>query len=238
MYDRGNIMTEEERQSIINWVCSNFYDQRISNDVRKLEYTFSIYDKTTPMAVWRIKNRIIHKEKLYHYIHEPIGRDVMLIHLQHGNTRPHKDSNLNRFKHIRFNVGIMIPPTSAETMYADKTVDIKEGHYVMCRSGLDLHQVNKNTSATPRIIISYGFLIPEEHIEDHTIKNNTPNNWVELKNNVYYNKTDKLIDNMPSPVSLLNFHSMFCIQYGLRWWSHGMATKKTLRFYLEHGNKA
>jgi hypothetical protein len=103
---------------------------------------------------------------------------------------------------------------------------------------LDLHQVNKNRSATPRIIISYGFLIPEEHIEDHTIKNNTPNNWVELKNNVYYNKTDKLIDNMPSPVSLLNFHSMFCIQYGLRWWSHGMATKKTLRFYLENGNKA
>ena len=241
MYDRGKIMTEEERKSIIDWVCSNFYDQLISNDVRKLEYTFSIYDKTTPIAIWRIKNRIIYNEKLYHYINEPIGGDVLLIHLERGFTIPHTDSNLGRFKHIRFNVGIMIPSVGAQTTYDEKHVDIKEGHYVMCRSGLDLHHVGKNTSSTPRIIISYGFLIPEEDIHEHTIKNNNPviDNWIELDNSIYYNKKDRLMNNMPSALSLLNLQSQFCMyeKYGLTWWTYGKSSKETLRSYLEHGGK-
>jgi hypothetical protein len=240
MKNRGQIMTEEERNDIINWVCSNFFNQKMSSEFRKLQYTFSLYDTSVPIAIWRIKNRIIYRENLYNYMTEPIGSDVLVIHLKGGGTRPHRDSNLGEFKHIRFNVGIQIPESSSVAVYDGYIADIREGQYVMCRSGLDVHGVDENTSDIPRIIISFGFLIPEANITKTSIIGDiSTKSRVKRSANIFFNKNKINTDFWPTPFSVLSFISYFCKipGYGLHWWKTGNADVETLREYIEHGSK-
>lgn len=235
-------MTEEERQEIITWICENFFQLLISNDVHKLDHIFSIYDKTVPMAVWRIKNRIIHKEKLQKYMSEHIGQDMLLLHIQGGNTKKHKDSNIDNHYHIRYNVGVNIPQKTAKAVYNAEEVDLKTGNYVMCRSGLDFHLVEENTDPFPRIVISYGFYIPKANLTGHTVINDiSTSDSIPLKRDVYFYRKEKRTDEWPSPISILNTHLFFVFNntsyYGLKWWSKGERSVETLRDYVERGKR-
>ena len=233
-------MTEEERQEIITWICENFFQLIVSNDTLKLDYIFSIYDKTLPMAIWRIKNRLIHKEKLQNYMCEQIGQDMLIMHIQGGYTRKHMDTNIDNHYHIRYNVGVNIPQKTAKAVYDAKEVDLKTGHYVMCRSGIDFHLVEENTDPFPRIVISYGFYIPKANLKDHTIINNISNNdSITLKRDVYLYRKEKTVDEWPSAFSIMNTHIFFIFHntmyYGFKWWTEGLRNVETLRDYVERG---
>ena len=215
MYDRGVIMTEEERYTIIDWVSKNYFSMRVLPFTR-LEYDINIEDNTLPISIFRIKNRILHKEKLHTYITEPISRDIILVQPQNGITPPHRDSSLGDYIHIRYNVFVLIPEGTSKTVYGGKEIDTVEGHYAMCRSGLDYHSIGQNGSEIPRISLSFGFLVPKYDLHDYEIKNNPPK--VVFKKGIYYTVGKVYGSAWPSALSTMNFISQFTRRLGLQWW--------------------
>jgi hypothetical protein len=160
MYDRGRIMTEEERHEIIEFVCAIFFETRSRPDKLVLSYDLTPLDKSIPISIWRIKKRIVERENLYPYSIEPIFRDFIGIILTGGSIGKHTDKNIGEFVHTRFNVFIELPNGHVKTYYGNKEVDSKKGHYTMCRSGMDMHYTDTNIHYLPRITLSFGFLIP------------------------------------------------------------------------------
>jgi len=161
MYDRGVIMTEEERLEILNWFCENYFKMNIMLFGR-VDYTLKSFDKSVPNAIWRIKKRIVEREGLQQYIQEPVFKDFLAAIMPGGRIHPHVDLNVGEFIHSRFNVFIQLPSNDLNTFYAGKIIDSKEGHYTLCRSGLDYHWTNVLNENRPRVSLSFGFLIPKD----------------------------------------------------------------------------
>jgi len=174
MYDRGEIMTEEEQKEIIDWACANFFGFSMIFSFNKggvIDHNLSPLNKSIPASIWRVKKRIIEREGLQEYIQEPTLKDVLAILLPGGHIPYHRDPNIDNFVHTRFNVFVKLPKRHVKTFYGNDTVDCRERHYTMCRSGLDLHGSEINMEETPRISISFGYLIPREIVD---IKYNDP----------------------------------------------------------------
>ena len=182
MYDRGQIMTEEERLQVLNWVCANFY----SSYPHRPDFTFTeipLYetDDKLPPILWTIRNRILEIEGLkeysesysekfflkYHSDLIGVTRDKISI-IHPGKTwskiYPHIDVNQPDRIHTRFNVFVQVP-TSGETYYAGDRVEVKQGGYVICRSGMDRHWTDP-MEGQPRITISFGFQLPLDKLDE------------------------------------------------------------------------
>ena len=167
MHDRGEVMTEDERLELVNWVCANFYNlYEVSKQTpRLIDYRLSPLDKNIPIVVWKIKKRIIDREGLKNYIKEPFLEDILTLILPGGGLHNHRDPNLGNFIHTRFNVFIQLPKKNMKVYYAHDTIDAKERHYTMCRSGLDTHGINLIKENKARITLSFGYLIPRERVD-------------------------------------------------------------------------
>ena len=158
MHDRGRIMTEAERLECINWACGLFF-RMIYLGNRRLEYRLSALDAEVPAPIWRIRRRLVEAERLGGFIREPIFRDILYIIMPKGFIHRHSDPNMGEYIHTRFNVFLQVPAEGAKTYYGGELVDAKEGHYTMCRSGLDQHWSDP-VEGVPRITLSFGFLVP------------------------------------------------------------------------------
>lgn len=172
MRDRGRIMTEAERLEIIDWICSEFFSMIIISpsviDGRKpgrVRKQLSPLDPDVPAAIWRIRQRIVEKEELRPYMKEPVMQDLISIMLPGGKIYPHVDHNIGEYIHSRFNVFVQLPQGQASTYYGGKRIEAVEGHYTLCRSGLDTHWSDVLRSPVPRINLSFGFLIPREVLD-------------------------------------------------------------------------
>ena len=55
-----------------------------------------------------------------------------------------------------------------DTYYDDNLVTTIEGSYVLSRSGIDSHWSEVNTSDTPRISLSFGYLVTAEKLDELT----------------------------------------------------------------------
>ena len=163
MYNRGLIISEEERQDILNWICTNYY--RIRKLRGKRMYEMTPGDTFIPKLLWDIRDRITEKEGLHAYRREEKIHDLLTIILPGGELTGHTDDNTEDLIHIRFNLYILIPPYSCQTFYAGHLVDTPEKTYAICRSGIDIHWITKNLSSVPRIGISYGYLIPKTVVD-------------------------------------------------------------------------
>jgi len=233
MYERGEIMTEHERLDILQWVCDNFFENDIVRGYTKLKYSLSVFNKTIPTAIWRIKNRIMHEENVRDYMPMPIFTDLILINTTGGSTPAHMDPNIEGYTQIRYNVGILMPKTGSKTVYNGRAVNIKNRHYALCRSGIDIHSVDINTSDHPRIMLSYSFCVPSSNVKDDIILASPKDNIVKI-GNVYYNR-DPLNTNLwPSPITTLNFIVSKAYIYGLNWWvTNRLGNDMTVREYID-----
>jgi hypothetical protein len=162
MKNRGVIMSEEERISVLNWVKDTvgvgLRDKRIHIDLDES-------DATIPQAIWDIKQRIVERENLHGYEKEPVYKDFLAIVLPGGMFIPHTDPNKGECIHTRFNVFFQLPEKGGRVYYSGKLIESKEGCYVMCRSGLDIHWGDKNKDTKGRVSISFGFLIPRTNVD-------------------------------------------------------------------------
>ena len=136
-----------------------------------------------PKCVWDIKNDIIQKENLYNYEQEPTLKDSVGYMINGGDLHLHTDPNpcdkyynydINNFTnkiinendlvHVRFNVYVQIPHSGGLPIYRNILCSLKERTYICCLSGIDAHYTNKVVGDRERIVISFGFLIPKNHI--------------------------------------------------------------------------
>ena len=156
-------MNEEERKEIIQFIYTKEF---ICNSLTfsRGDYTIHLDDKKLPIAIWKIKQRLLDKEDLYGYRTDTNFFDIITIIFPGGMIGKHKDPNgLDFTIHTRFNVFLQLPDTS-NTFYGGDIVEAKERHYVMCRSGIDEHWSTINNSNIPRIALSYGFMLPMEKV--------------------------------------------------------------------------
>ena len=156
-------MTEEERLTILKWIENKSGLTPIIK--KKFTFIMNITDNTVPIAVWRIKKRLIEREGLHEYRQDHAFGDIVLVIANGGILHPHTDPSglIDNAIHCRFNVFVQVPET-LDTYYAGYLVEAKNRHYVMCRSGIDTHWSSLNTSEN-RISLSYGYLIPQNKLD-------------------------------------------------------------------------
>lgn len=180
MYDRGEIMTEEEQLYLINFTCTNYF-RFIEQRENFMECTLYKDNPQVPPVIWDIRDRIIKREGIeeyensynenfylkFHNTLQSVTRDKLFI-LTHGDDNGgrlliHIDINQPCRIHSRFNVFISIPENDSKTHYDGHIVECKERGYVLCRSGMDWHYTDpiKNSNKA-RIVISFGFQLPLE----------------------------------------------------------------------------
>jgi hypothetical protein len=152
--NRGQIISEEERIEILNWVLQNKskftelsnsrLNKRVTDDDHQL--------------ISEIKKRIIDKERLQGFPLEPKLGDFIGIVEPGGKIPYHKDPNNGCLIHVRFNVFIQLPKKGCMTYYNYIPIQAQEGCYVKSLSGKDVHFSDVNEDTIPRIALSYGFL--------------------------------------------------------------------------------
>ena len=180
MYNRGNIMTEEERLEILKWAHSFIPKRNTFNNSSKLRLIsnkrgdINILDiakdpaVTVPPAIFEIKKRLEKREQLNNFEKESHFGHFMSIVFKGGYIHKHTDPNddTNKLFHVRFNVFISVPKKGGTTYYAGNIVDAIEGSYVLSRSGIDYHWSDINEDEKPRIALSFGYCLPSWKVND------------------------------------------------------------------------
>ena len=158
MGDRGPIMTEAERKTLVEWAYTMFpHATALSN--KRSEYKLFPSDTKISEIIWKVKRRIVDREGLRLSRQEPIYKDFLGIVHRGGKIHKHTDPNDEPLYHSRFNV-ILQHAGSGDTYYSDKPLRVKEGSYVFCRSGLEQHWSDENNSDKERLSLSFGYMLP------------------------------------------------------------------------------
>ena len=166
-------MTEEERVSILEWLKVVETKRglfKIPNN--RGEYTLFLDDPDVPIAVWKIKRRLIEREGLYESRQDPLygtnnnrANDFVTFIYNNGILHPHTDLNgIDGTIHCRFNVFLQVS-SGCETYYGGYLIEEKNRGYVMCRSGADTHWTTLNTGDS-RIALSFGYLLSRAKMDE------------------------------------------------------------------------
>lgn len=157
MYEQ--IVTQNEQQSIILWANENYTRFKKNGPSRHFIQLDLLQD--VPVCIWDIKNRIVQKHELQNAKQEPIFRDYIGYITNGGKIHPHKDPNDGNLIHTRYNVIIQLPEKGGRPIYDNTTFDIQERAYIICHAGKYIHHCEKVHGDRARIVLSFGFLIPE-----------------------------------------------------------------------------
>lgn len=172
MYNRGRIMTEEECCELNTWATELYTNNQLDPISQgKFDLKISHTDKTVIPLVFEIKKRIEETELLGSYKSETFVNDFLEVVPINGCIQKHTDPNdfQNNLFHVRFNVFISIPPNDIGTTYYNGVIiESIKCCYVLCRSGIDTHWSDVNTSDIPRISLSFGYLLPAEKVDELT----------------------------------------------------------------------
>lgn len=164
------IMSVEEQAIIVEWANTHYkyFKRNGPNTYMQLLHLFD----DTPACVWDIKRRIFDKEQLHGYAQEPIYKDS-IGYMMHGDAlHPHTDPNPDPdcseppLFHTRFNVYVQLPEKGGYPIYANLPCPLKERTYICCRAGVDMHWSAKVEGPRPRIVMSFGVLVPFKRIEN------------------------------------------------------------------------
>jgi hypothetical protein len=172
MYNRGQIMSNDELHEINEWANKLYADGKLNSmSYGRFELKLHDYDTNVIPLIFDIKKRLECREKLSSFRHETDVKDFLAVIPLNGFIHKHTDPNdfQNNLFHVRFNVFINIPPdNTGNTYYKGVVVDSVKGSYVLCRSGIDEHWSDPNTSNIPRISLSFGYLLPAEKVDELT----------------------------------------------------------------------
>ncbi len=158
------IVSEEEQKIIVDWVRSNYLTLNENGFKRYMKNMYEI--PNIPSVVWDIRKRIVEKENLQNAIEEPLFRDSIGYMMDGGQLHKHTDPNRYGLIHTRFNVYVQIPEKGGYPVYSDKVLRLKERTYICCRAGLDPHYCEKVEGDKERVVLSYGFLLPKERVQN------------------------------------------------------------------------
>jgi hypothetical protein len=171
-------LTEEERLQILKWAHSFIPKPYVFNNSSKLSLLshgradFDLYTNdpnvSVPPIIFDIKKRIEKKEGLQKFENDNHFGHFMSFVFKDGRIHKHTDPNYDDKKlfHVRFNVIIYLPKKGGSTYYAGNQLDVPEGSYALCRSGIDYHWSDVNEDDNPRIALSFGYALPSWKVND------------------------------------------------------------------------
>jgi len=179
MYNRGSIMSSDERRELNDWATNLFlnnhmdvtsngrFEKRLLPDDGNSAFICSALGEKVNPLVFEIKKRIEERELLTTSKHEYYLKDFIALVPKNGFIHKHTDPNEleHNLFHVRFNVFISVPPNDMSTYYNGNVINAVECCYVLCRSGIDQHWTDINTSDIPRISLSFGYLLPAEKVD-------------------------------------------------------------------------
>ena len=176
MYNRGSIMSSDERRELNDWATTLFLNNHMdvmSNgrfEKKLLPDDGSALGGNINPLVFEIKKRIEERERLTTSKHEYYLKDFVAVVPKNGFIHKHTDPNEfeHNLFHVRFNVFISVPPNDMSTYYNGNVINAVEGCYVLCRSGIDQHWSDVNMGDIPRISLSFGYLLPAEKVDSLT----------------------------------------------------------------------
>lgn len=85
--------------------------------------------------------------------------------------RPHKDKNVGDMIHTRLNVMISKPEEGGEPIIAGHVIKREENEPWICVAGKYEHSTVETKGETPRILLSFGYLVDEEIINKNEYLN-------------------------------------------------------------------
>jgi hypothetical protein len=165
--DRGELISEEERIEILNWICLRAINPKYHIFGNRLNIELNANDLSECPTIATVRQRLIQKEGLQDYIQERKFKDFVGGIFKGGKIHAHTDPNAGNLIHTRFNLILQTSDDpNYKTYYGGYPIKEKERHYVCCRSGLDYHWSEINHSATPRLALSFGFFIPRDELDN------------------------------------------------------------------------
>lgn len=154
------VITSEERDVIKAWADDNYHRFKSNGPGRQFESFDRLPD--TPLCVWDVRARIVDLEGLDCHETEPIFRDYIGYIVEGGKIHEHRDPNAKDGRvHVRFNAIVQLPEEGGLPIYGGIVIPTEERRYVVCRSGMDVHHCQLVKGPKARIVLSYGFLLPE-----------------------------------------------------------------------------
>ena len=176
------IITEEERDKIVEWVKRIHKDEL--EEIRKNSWMGSLYlleniDEDVKEIILRCRKKIVEKEDIKEYdVIEPLFQDGIGYMTDGSELQAHTDDNFFGLYHTRYNLYVQLPEEGGYPIYAGRTHRLKERSYICCRAGLDEHKCEDVKGSKPRVMISFGFLLPYERIKNITYDYNLDNGEV------------------------------------------------------------
>ena len=146
-------------EPVVFW-ANKEYKNFQQNDVGRQFGVLQRKDLKAPKEVWEIKDIIVDGCKLQGAEQEPSYQDYCGYITEGSAVYKHKDSNKNGKIHTRFNVMVSKPEQGGEPVQEDKMIEVEEGSVWRCNAGVVKHWCNTVVGSKPRIVLSYGFLIP------------------------------------------------------------------------------
>ena len=114
-----------------------------------------------PKEVWSIKSLV-----MSHYMipasapTEPMFQDFCGVITDGGAVHRHSDPNVGELIHTRFNVMVSKPDIGGVPIINGVPVQVEEGEVWRCDAGLYEHECTTVTGFKPRVVLSFGFLLP------------------------------------------------------------------------------
>lgn len=163
--DNLNLFTDKERDVIVNWVQSKHH-QFIDEKGKKWAVLNFI---KCPDEVWSIKERVMDAFKLEGYMQEPTFMDFVSYMEDGSQVHMHCDPcDDGTLIHTRINVLLQKASSGGlpilEGSKGGVIMDVPEGSCWVNIAGLQGHGTTKVQGPAPRIALSFGFLIPFEHV--------------------------------------------------------------------------
>ena len=159
------ILSLEEQQIIVNWINENYKLLECNGHNRyKIKLSLLKEKIEIPNCIYEIKKRIIEAELLHDFDGEPLFEDSIGYMLNGAKLHKHTDPNHNNLVHTRFNVYVQLPYEGGYPIYNNNLYKLKERTYICCRAGIDYHECQEVKGDKPRIMLSFGFLLPLDRV--------------------------------------------------------------------------
>lgn len=155
----NKIINNSEKETLLLWIYSN-KNKFCKNNAYDNRYYLKI-DNNFPKLFLDIKQRIISIEKIENYKEENIYFGDLISYIEtNGKVHRHMDLTIKNYHHCRYNVFLSLPEKGGLPIYNNKIIHVNEGEFIKCFSSLYYHESQKVIGNKPRILISYGFFIP------------------------------------------------------------------------------
>ena len=164
-YGYENFISDDEKTYLVEWCNKNFkYFKENEKGKGRYFITLNQVNNSPLELVKELKDRIIKLENIVDWIEEPLFSDYIGINTRNGEIHPHRDPNVGKYIHTRYNIILSWPDNGGESIYENNINVLYENLIWKCIAGKVKHASKPVLGDKPRITLSLGFLINDHKV--------------------------------------------------------------------------